>query len=101
VTAGAPVGFLPLLAVINEYVGMVAKHPADPGAAMLWADFIDSPQGDATATEYHLIPLSTKIKGGTAAQGLSWHIGFIPGLTTYKFNTLSTEWAGLLTQYFG
>ena len=65
VAAGAPVGYLPLLAVINEYVGMVAKHPADPGAAMLWQDFIDSPQGDATATAYHLIPLSTKIKGGT------------------------------------
>ncbi len=60
---GAPIDFVPVQPVAARAQGIgVAKHASHPNAALLFADFVLSPEGQRLFESMGRVPASTKVK---------------------------------------
>ena len=59
---GAPIDFVPVQPVVARHSGIgVAKHAPHPHAALLFADYILSPEGQTLLASLGLVPASTRV----------------------------------------
>jgi hypothetical protein len=100
IAAGDNVGWVPFASATNIVENMISAHAPDVGAALLWADYVNSKAGQAEETAQSVLPVTYKLPKVTEAEGAYFYPYHQKGITGYKYNTDIAQWAAVLVKYW-